>query len=106
MNTPDVVNLVGVYESVTNAFPVLDKLVFVSGLSLNTASILGEKVKGSQSGAIAQITDRPSATEVEIAYLTSKRFRVGELVTFTESNIVSNLQNVTAGSYLNCSYIL
>ena len=101
LNTPDVVNVVGVYESVTNAFPVLDKLVFVSGLSLNTASILGEKVKGSQSGAIAQITDRPSATEVEIAYLTSKRFRVGELVTFTESNIVSNLQNVTAGSYLN-----
>ena len=42
-----------------------------------------------------------SATVVEIAYLTSQRFIVGELVTFKESNIVSNLQGVTTGSYLN-----
>ena len=101
LNTPDVVDVVGVYESVTNADPVLDRLVFVSGLSLNTASILGEKVEGSQSGAVAQITSRVSATVVEIAYLTSQRFTVGELVTFKESNIVSNLQGVTTGSYLN-----
>ena len=101
LNTPDVVDVIGVYESVTNADPVLDRLVFVSGLSLNTASILGEKVKGSQSGAVAQITSRVSATVVEIAYLTSQRFIVGELVTFKESNIVSNLQGVTTGSYLN-----
>ena len=101
LNTPDVVDVVGVYESVTNADPVLDRLVFVSGLSLNTASILGEKVEGSQSGAVAQITSRVSATVVEIAYFTSQRFIVGELVTFKESNIVSNLQGVTTGSYLN-----
>ena len=101
LNTPDVVDIVGVYESVTNADPVLDRLVFVSGLSLNTASILGEKVKGSQSGAVAQITSRISATVVEIAYLTGQKFIVGELVTFKESNIVSNLQGVTTGSYLN-----
>ena len=101
LNTPDVVNVVGVYESVTNAAPVLDKLVFVSGLSLNTASIVGEKITGSQSKAVAQITDRPSATTVEIAYLTSEKFIVGERVTFKDSNIITNLQGVTAGSYLN-----
>ena len=101
LNTPDVVNVVGVYESVTNALPVLDKLVFVSGLSLNTASILGEKIVGSQSKAIAQITERTNATTIEIAYLTSEKFRIGETITFKESNISSNLQNVTAGSYIN-----
>ena len=101
LNTPDVVNVVGVYESVTNTLPVLDKLVFVSGLSLNTASILGEKIVGSQSKAIAQITERTNATTIEIAYLTSEKFRIGETITFKESNISSNLQNVTAGSYIN-----
>ena len=101
LNTPDVVNVVGVYESVTNVAPVLDKLIFVSGLSLNTASILGEKIIGSQSGAIAQITERTNATTVEIAYLTQQNFLIGETVTFEESNIITNLQNVTAGSYLN-----
>ena len=89
------------YESVTNAAPILDRLVFVSGLALNTASILGEQVVGSVSGAIGQITDRISATVVEIAYLTPQQFIVGETITFKESNIVTNLQGVTAGSYLN-----
>ena len=101
LNTPDVVNVVGVYESLTNVAPVLDKLVFVSGLSLNTATILGEKIIGSVSGAIAQITERSSATTVEIAYLTQQTFQIGETVTFEESNIITNLQDVTAGSYLN-----
>ena len=101
LNTPDVVDVVGVYESVTNAAPILDKLVFVSGLALNTASILGEQIVGSVSGAIAQITERTSATVVEIAYLTPQQFIIGERVTFKESNITTNLQGVTAGSYLN-----
>ena len=33
LNNPDVVNIVGVFESLTNIDPVLDRLVFVSGLS-------------------------------------------------------------------------
>ena len=101
LNIPDVVNVVGVYESLTTINPVLDRLVFVSGLALNTASVLGEKIIGSTSGAIAQITDRVSATIVEIAYLTQNKFTIGEAVTFEESNIITNLQGITEGSYLD-----
>ena len=101
LNIPDVVNVVGVFESLTTIDPVLDRLVFVSGLALNTASVLGEKIIGSVSGAIAQITDRVSATIVEIAYLTQNKFTVGETVTFEESNIITNLQGITEGSYLD-----
>ena len=101
LNIPDVVNVVGVFESLTTIDPVLDRLVFVSGLSLNTASVLGEKIIGSVSGAVAQITDRVSATIVEIAYLTQNKFTVGETVTFEESNIITNLQGITEGSYLD-----
>ena len=101
LNIPDVVNVVGVFESLTTIDPVLDRLVFVSGLALNTASVLGEKIIGSVSGAVAQITDRVSATIVEIAYLTQNKFTVGETVTFEESNIITNLQGITEGSYLD-----
>ena len=101
LNNPDVVNVVGVYESLTTSNPVLDRLVFVSGLALNTASVIGEKITGSVSGAIAQITDRVSATIVEIAYLTQNKFAIGETVTFEESNIITNLQGITEGSYSN-----
>ena len=108
LNNPDVVNVVGVFESLTNTDPVLDRLVFVSGLALNTASVLGEKIIGSVSGAVAQITDRVSATIVEIAYLTQNKFSIGETVTFEESNIITNLQGITEGSYsdITSSYTL
>jgi hypothetical protein len=101
LNVPDVVNIVGVYESLDTSNPTLDKLTFVSGLSLDTNSILGERIVGSSSGAIAQLATRSSATEVEICYLTPQTFTVGETVTFEESNIVTNIQVITVGNYLN-----
>jgi len=101
LNIPDVVNLVGVFESIDGSDPSLDKLTFVSGLGLDVNSILGEKVVGSESGAIGQIATRSSSTEIEICYLNSQRFQVGETVTFTESNIVTNIQSITNGVYLN-----
>ena len=78
LNNPDVVNVVGIFESLTTIDPVLDRLVFVSGLALNTASV-SEKLLV-LCGAVAQITDRVSATTVEIAYLTQNKFTVGELL--------------------------
>lgn len=101
LNLPDVTNVIAVYESLDTSAPVLDKLTFVSGLSLDTASILGEKIIGSTSGAIAQLVTRLSATDVEIVYLNSKTFVTGETVVFQESNITSNIQVITLGSYLN-----
>ena len=101
LNTPDVFNLVGVFESVNSSDPVLDKLVFVSGLSLNTNTILGEKIKGAESGAIAVVVDRINATTVEIATLTASKFLIGESVTFQESNITTNLQGITKGLFLD-----
>ena len=101
LNTPDVFNIVGVFESVNLSDPVLDKLVFVSGLSLNTNTILGEKVKGTQSGAIAVVVDRINATTVEIVKLTASKFIIGESVTFQESNITTNLQGITKGLFLD-----
>ena len=101
LNLPDVVNVIAVYESLDTSAPILDKLTFVSGLNLDTASILGERIIGSTSGAIAQLVTRSSSTEVEFVYLNSKQFVSGENVVFEESKITSNIQAITAGSYLN-----
>ena len=99
LNTPDVYNVVGVFESVNLAEPVLDKLVFVSGLSLDTATIKGEKIKGAESGAVAVLADQTNATTVEIVLLTQDKFEIGESVTFVESNITTNLQGIQDGLY-------
>ena len=99
LNTPDVFNIVGVFESVNLATPKLDRLVFVSGLSLNTNTILGERIKGASSGAIAVLAGQENATTVEIVRLTQKKFIIGESITFVESNITTNLQGIIDGLY-------
>ena len=99
LNFPDVVEVLAVYESYDTSAPTLDSIEFPSGLALNTNSVLGERVVGSTSGAIAQVVTRSSATKVEIVYLNSNKFVVGEVATFGESNIISTVQVVNEGNY-------
>ena len=101
LNTPDVFNVVGVFESVNLADPILDKLVFVSGLSLNTTTVLGEKIKGATSGAVAILAGQTNATTVEIVRLTQAKFVIGESITFEESSVTTNLQGTVAGLFLD-----
>ena len=51
LNVPDVSKIIAVYESKTTAIPTLDALTFVSGLSLNTNVVIGEKKCGKDSRA-------------------------------------------------------
>ena len=101
LNVPDVINVIAVYESYNTSSPTLDSLSFPSGLALNTNSILGEKIVGRDSKAVAQIVTRSSSTDVEIVYLNSNKFISGEIVDFEESAITSTIQSITEGSYQN-----
>ena len=89
LNVPDVVDIVGVYESLDNNVPTLDKLIFVGGLGLDTNSIVGEKIIGSTSGAVAQITSRDSATQIEVGYLNDSKFIIGEIIINPKTNLKS-----------------
>ena len=60
---------------------------------------MGERIIGSTSGAVAQIVTRSSATKVEISYLNSSKFVVGEIATFEESSITSVVQIVSNGNF-------
>lgn len=101
LNLPDAVNIVAIYESLNTQQPVLDKLTFVSGLNLDTTTVLGEKIIGEKSSAVAQVVTRTSSTEIEFVYLNDRKFQNGENVTFEESNLVTSIQSITTGSYLN-----
>lgn len=101
LNVPDVSNIIGVFESLDTNNPVLDRLVFVNGLNLDVNSVVGEKLVGSKSGSVAQLVRCLSSTTVEICYLSASTFLTDESVTFQESNISSNVQQVIPGKYLN-----
>jgi len=100
LNVPDVNEIVAVYESKTTSTPTLDKLKFVSGLNLNTNTIKGEKIIGQESRAIAQVVNR-NTNDVDIVYLNSNTFIVGEQVKFEESAVQSILQGIETGNYIN-----
>ena len=101
MNTPDVVKVHKVYESLNKQTPTLNTLQFVSGLGLNVNAIVGEKIIGKKSNAVAQVVTRPSTTEIGYIPLNANNFQVGETVTFEESQIITSVQSKTQGSYLD-----
>lgn len=101
LNVPDVAKVVGVFESLNDQEPFLDRLTFITGLNLDSSTVVGEKIVGSTSGAICQLVSKISSTTVEICYLNSLKFLPGESVTFKESNIRANIQQIEVGKYLN-----
>ena len=100
LNVPDVINVRAIYESTTNDAPVLDKLTFSTGLSLDQSVIVGEKILGNESRAIGQVVSRTSTT-VDYVPLNDDTFTVGENVTFKDSSVEAVIQQVNPGSYLD-----
>ena len=48
LNVPDVVKIIGVFESIDTNSPTLDRLTFPDGLNLDTTAIVGEKIIGDE----------------------------------------------------------
>jgi len=99
LNLPDVAKILAVYESLGAANPTLDVIQVSAAAALNTNAIVGEKVKGQTSGAIAQVVQIDSASNAQVVLLNNKSFDVGELVTFDESEVDSIVVSFTKGNY-------
>ena len=100
LNVPDVNKIIAIYESKNAVKPVLDTLKFVSGLSLDTNSIIGEQILGKNSRAVAQIVERSTA-EVKVVNLNANTFIEGEDVIFKESSIETVLQEKVNGNFVD-----
>ena len=100
LNVPDVVNVRAVYESTNTSAPVLDKLTFATGLQLDSNAIVGEKIVGEDSRAVAQVVSRTSNT-ISFVPLNQNSFQKEENVTFKESSLNLLVQDVTKGSYVD-----
>ena len=99
LNYPDVAKVIVIYESLGTGNPTLDRFQFTSTASVQTNAIIGENVVGNSGNAIARVVSSPSANNLELVYLTDDVFSVGETVTFQESNIVTEVESITLGSY-------
>ena len=109
LNYPDATDIVAIYESLDTNLPVLDKLTFTSTDDVFTEAIIGEKIIGKISNAIARVVSVDAGnSQISIVYLTDNKFTLLESLEFEESGAVATVQATTPGKYkdITSSYLL
>ena len=97
LNTPDIISVLGIFESLDTNDPSCPKLT-ISSLDNQTGKasdlIIGEKIVGSQSNTVAILSEILSETQISFIALNEGEFKDNESISFEESNttaLVSSL---------------
>jgi len=90
LNTPDVIKVLGIFESTNTSDPSSPKIILsaIDGQTGRTEDlIIGERMEGIQSGAVALLAEKLSDSQISIVYLNDNVFKTGETIDFKESNV-------------------
>ena len=101
LNTPDVVSILGVYESqnTDEATPPNMTTTQMDGITNTTNDlIVGEIVTGTQSGAKAMYVGKKTDTSIFFVYLNKTTFQNAEVVNFENSSVNAIAGGVVLGS--------
>ena len=101
LNVPDVVRVLGVFESNGTGDPTLPQLTLTSfsGPTANNQDfVLGERIIGQSSGAVAVVTNKIATTILEYVYINDSTFTIGETVTGQSSAINAIVSSKTVSS--------
>ena len=97
LNVPDVLRVLGVFESSTQSDPQLPKLQ-LTNLNTNILnSISGELIVGATSNSIGLLVSNNSTDTVDFVYFNENTFIPGEKVTFSESKVSGKIVSFTDG---------
>jgi hypothetical protein len=100
LNTPDLVEVVAVYEASETSDPQVPwiSIADLTSPTSNTSDlILGEYLIGSESGAVAVYVEQKNSTQIYLVYKTDKTFQVSEEVIFQESGYSAVVGTVNPG---------
>ena len=98
LNVPDVVSIVGVFESSNTSDPILPKITFGSLNSNVNNLVQGEQLIGQTSGAVAVYVSNNGTNQVDVVYLNENTFILNETVTSKTSNISGVINSLTYGN--------
>ena len=90
LNVPDVIQIHSIYESLDTTDPSAPTAALFSITSPSTTTselIIGEKIVGQTSGAIAICAEKLTNTQISFIYKNQNTFKEGETLVFQESNI-------------------
>lgn len=102
LNFPDIIEIHGIYESAdtSNASAPNMSLLSINSSSTTTAELLiGEKLIGQTSGAIAIVTEKLSDSSITYISKTETLFIEGETIQFQESNITAVISSIDSPSF-------
>jgi hypothetical protein len=105
LNVPDIVSILGVFESTDTNDPSAPKANLSSINSPNSKTtdlIIGEKFVGRTSGASGIVAERTSDSQISFIIKSSLNFSEGEIVEFKESGVQAVISSLTSPS-LNIS---
>ena len=102
LNTSDIIEIHGIFESTNTSdasAPTLD-LSSISGPTATTSDlIIGERLIGQTSGAVAIFTEKLNDTKISFIYKNQNIFKEGETLKFEESKIQSIIQAIDSPSF-------
>ena len=99
LNVPDVVRVLGVYESNDMTDPDLPSITMtsLSGPNGTTADLtVGEEIISSN-GSVAVVVEITNATQIGISYRNGAQFQIGDVATFQESGVQGTVTAFTIG---------
>ena len=101
LNTPDVLKVLGIFESTNTSDASAPKITLSSinsAAGKTTDMIIGEKVRGNTTGAIGIYAERISDTQISFVPLNEIDLKEDESVTFLESNIQAIVNTIDVPS--------
>jgi len=102
LNVPDVIQIHSIYESLDTTDPSAPTAELFSITSPSTTTsefIIGEKITGQTSGAIAICAEKLTNTQISFIYKNQNTFKEGETLVFEESNIRAILVTLNIDSF-------
>ena len=102
LNFPDIIDIHGIYESAdtSNASAPSMALLSINSASTTTAELLiGERLVGQTSGAIAIVAEKLSDSSITYINKTETLFVEGETIRFQESNVSAVISSIDSPSF-------
>jgi hypothetical protein len=102
LNVPDIIEIYSIYESLDTTDPSAPTATLFSITSPSTTTselIIGEKIIGQTSGAIAICAEKLTSTQISFVYKNQNTFKEGETLIFQESNISAIVISLNINSF-------
>jgi hypothetical protein len=101
LNVPDVIKVHGIFESLGISDPSAPKAVLstiINSTSTTSDLVIGEKIVGKRSNAVAIFAERISFNQITLIYQNDAVFQVGEIVEFKESGTIAVISSLETPS--------